>query len=239
MLTTSLRSIFGAFALAMCAMTSTGCVTINVYLPTEEIQDAAREIVDEVRPELSEVEIESSEPVGLEETRNPWPTWVAVSSLVSSADAGEVAASPAALLGVATLQDGKKVKLNITTPKIKAIRKTLKARYKKLFPFYQKLAVGEGKDGYLSVRDEKKLSVREKRDLKILVKKENEDRQKLYLELAAANRIEKKEVPKIAALFSAEWQRKCKVGWWIQGKKGKWEPKKPPKKKGRPAGGSK
>ena len=74
---------------------------------------------------------------------------------------------------------------------------------------------------------------------KILVKKENEDRQKLYLELAAANRIEKKEVPKIAALFSAEWQRKCKVGWWIQGKKGKWEPKKPPKKKGRPAGGSK
>ena len=220
-------SVLAAF---FCLPAVSGCVTINVYLPTKEIRAAAREIVDEVRPSLESSDSPPGKPV-------------------SSAGAAGRLVLLTAWIGAPQDEDRKssratKVRLNVSTPKIKAIKKTLKARYKRLHPFYERLVVGEGQDGYLSIRDARGLGLKEKRDLRLLTGKENEDRKQLYTEIAIANKIPRKEIAKIGGLFSAEWQRKSKVGWWIQEGKRQWVKKKPPpakrqKRKDAAADGSK
>ena len=253
------RVLPGALAL----LVSTSCVTINVYLPTKQIREAAREIVDEVRPRIGApqdgapqegvpqdehsvpadgsatrvVPVDGAGVGGREEARRSGPeapSVVRVGSLavpVMTLLVGSPSSTVPARSQGGPEKPGKKPRLNVSTPKIKAIKKTLRKRYAKLHPFYTGLAVGEGRDGYLALRSDKGLGLKQKRDLKLLVRKENADRKQLYTELAAANEIDRKEVPSIGALFSEQWQKKCRTGWWIQDRKGKWARKKPPKKK--------
>ena len=83
----------------------------------------------------------------------------------------------------------------------------------------------------MALRESKDLDRRESRDVRLLLKEENKDRKQLYGEVAKASSLEVKMIPRIGQLFSVKWQKKCKPGWWIQDKKGKWSKKKPEKKK--------
>ncbi len=208
-----------------------GCITINLHFPERELEDAAEEIVDEVRPDIAEAPTEEETPAEGAVAPGTKPVRVQ-SSTTGTMGASFFGLSSAWAAGAsAEEEENGKIKINVGTPRIKAIKKTLKARYPKLLRFYRKNAVGEGRDGNLVHRDVGALNLKEKRDLKLLVTAENKDRKELYTAIAKENSIDNKMVVQIGKLFASQWQKKCKTGWWIQDEKGKWSKKKPPKKK--------
>ncbi len=234
-----------------------GCVTINVYFPTRQIERAADAIVDEVRPDLAASDSPSidgengegeSEPKAARwspaESPPLFPATAWISAGVPAALAGVVASSPPEndddKEGDKEKGDRDELKpppsefdLDIATPKIKKIKAELKKRYQKLLPLYREGRVGEGHTGLLVKRDLKDLTLKKRRAVLALIGAENRNRQDLYSELARANKIDPKRVVDIGKIFAKAWQKKCKTGWWIEVKKGKWEKKKPPKKKPR------
>lgn len=212
-----------------------GCVTINVYFPEKELREAAEQIVNEVRPDV--VSSAPGEPPPAEQA----PSGAAPRSAEPSGGAAEKTSSGLFELfrpRVAHAEekekepkDEPKIRLNVETPVVKKIKETLKKRYPKLVPFYEKGAAGEAADGYLAERDTAALGLKEKRDLQALLKEENDDRRNLYAEIAKANGIDDSHVPAIGKLFSEEWKKKCKPGWWVEVEKGRWERKAERKKK--------
>ncbi|MGH9361557.1 MAG: YdbL family protein, partial [Thermoanaerobaculia bacterium] len=152
----------------------------------------------------------------------------AVALLALAAPAPQEAKKAGGAAGKDEVEDG--VRINIDTPVLKAIRDSLKKRFPKLEPLYVKGAVGEGRDGYLAAREEGKLSLAEKRDLKALVEEENHDRKNLYAEIVKANRFSDDRLKDVQAIFARKWIEKCRTGWWVQDAKGAWERKPPPPK---------
>ena len=207
---------------------SAGCVNIYVRFPEAAIENAADEIVDEVRPE---------DVSPMSETDDAPPAQAESSQKEGHQPAPETSGfiysffKPRHAFAETAQEKKEKFKINIATPAIKKIIETLKKRYPKLLPFYQKGALGEGRNGYLARRPMKGLSLKEKRDAQLLQKQENEDRRTLYTKIAEANGIDDEFVDEIGVTFSNEWQEKSKPGWWIQGKDGKWKKKPKPKKK--------
>jgi uncharacterized protein YdbL (DUF1318 family) len=212
---------------------SASCVNIYVQFPEAAIENAAEEIVDEVRPEDLGTAPDTGDGVPIEAKTSekndlaPAPkTSGPIYSFVTPRRAF-------ALVGSASPEKKSKTdgfKIDIKTPVIQKVIATLKKRYPKLAPWYQRGAVGEGKDGYLAMRPLKGLRLKEKRDLRLLLKQENDDRKTLYTKIAEANRIDRKFVAEIGVTFCKQWQGKSKPGWWIQGKDGKWKKKPKPKK---------
>ncbi len=74
-------------------------------------------------------------------------------------------------------------------------------------PYYQKGALKEGNDGYVSLGSTQGLGLKEKRNLNNLVSAENKDRKKLYAEVAKALKIEASQIDKVAQIFAKEWQK--------------------------------
>ncbi len=128
-------------------------------------------------------------------------------------------------------EGGSEIQIDINTPIIKEIRQSLRERYPKLLPFYEKGAIGENRDGYLEIRDETRLSLTEKRNLKALIDAENRDRRNLYREIVRANKFDDSRLKDVQRIFAEEWINRSRTGWWIQTKKGEWVKKPPPEKK--------
>lgn len=215
--------------LAACLLGNSGCITINVYFPEKEIQEAAEKIVEEVRPDIPAEKPEPAAEGPREATAGS--SFFLVATLALGAPGGlpgEEGDEQDNEDDEDENDDG--IQIKIDTPRIQAIKKTLKQRYPKLLPFYAKGAVGEAHTGYLVARDVKGLSRRELRDLKILLEEEKKDRKELYTEIAEQNSIEESMIPRIGRLFSREWQKQCRKGWWIQNRKGEWLEKKTPEK---------
>src|SRR5262245_23470377 len=140
------------FALAATTV-AVGCIYVTINFPEAQIREAAAQIVDEVHSDEA-----SAEPRG---DANAVPA--------SQQDAGPDAKSSGSVFGLfgsrrafaagripadggAALEE-QKIQIDVSTPVIKAIKETLKKRYAKLLPFYEKGAMGEGKDGSLAERD--------------------------------------------------------------------------------------
>ena len=231
-----------------------GCITVNINFPPKEVEKAADVIVSEARPESGggdgapAPEGEAGGSSGQDSGAAPAvpppappgevpppPAPKAQSALAEPAgDRGHfvLASFPAPAQG-----EEKKdappppdIKINIETPVIKKIRESLNARGSKLVPFYDRGPIGEAYNGYCEIRDESKLGVAEKRDLKQLVAEENTDRKNLYLEIVKANHFDESHLKDVERIFAIKWAEKSRTGWWIQGKDGKWVKKPPPPK---------
>ncbi len=226
------RSTISAGSLSVCALLVGCSINIHIHFPEKELEDAADQIVEEVRPTIAvnDVDSESREfeppildqPVAPEESeeevrvapdqeRSVWVSWIL----------GRRAHAQAAT---------EKIKINISSPKITKIKLSLRKRFPKLVPHYKSGKIGEGFDGFVALRA-KKLGLKEKRDLTKLLAAENIDRRNLYTAIAVENEIDKKDIGKVGEVFSRSWQKKCLPGWWIEPVKGKWEKKKKKKKK--------
>jgi uncharacterized protein YdbL (DUF1318 family) len=83
----------------------------------------------------------------------------------------------------------------------------MKGRFQALAPYYQKGALNEMDNGYLSAVDAGGLSLKEKRDLNGLVDAENGDRKTLYAEVAKALKIDPSQTGRIAGIFAKEWKK--------------------------------
>lgn len=113
----------------------------------------------------------------------------------------------------------------VSTPKTRAIKQSLKDRVPKLTSFFDQGNIGEGNNGYVHVRDEASLNLQEKAQLRNLVKDENNDRKNLYAEVASALDIDSSQIERIEKIFAESWIKAANSGWWIQKENGEWAKK--------------
>lgn len=178
------------------------CVTVNVYFPAAEVQQAADKIVDEVHgEEVSTEDLQST----LRE--NPMRRLFREVALFE---------------GQAYAQ----ADINVTTPNIRALKLKIKERYSRLRPLYDRGVIGETNNGLLSIRSTDTLNLKQKADLKKLVESENENRMELYTEIAEANDLPSDTIDDIQSIFANSWRKKAADGWWIQKDDGAWVQKK-------------
>jgi uncharacterized protein YdbL (DUF1318 family) len=98
----------------------------------------------------------------------------------------------------------------------------MKERFDQLRPLYEKGVLGETNDGMLNVRSVEGLGLQEKAQVNKLVNAENEDRTKLYQEIAKANDLSPDTIDDIKKLFANSWRKDAKKDWWIQKDDGTW-----------------
>lgn len=174
------------------------CVTVNVYFPAAEVQDAADKIVEEIH---------ATQPSSSESNAVPHESMLRRTLRELSLFEGRAYAQ---------------VDINVTTPDIRALRRSMKERFASLRPLYENGVIGEGNGGLLIMRSLEGLDLKRKAEAKKLLKAENADREKLYLEITKANDLPPDTVPQIRKLFANSWRKNAAKGWWIQKDDGEW-----------------
>jgi uncharacterized protein YdbL (DUF1318 family) len=174
------------------------CVTVNVYFPAAEVQSAADKIVEEVHGKEA-----------------------------SSTESGNTSSQSMLrrmLRGMSPFERKAyaQVDVDVSTPNIRALKESMKERFKSLRPLYEAGVMGEDNGGLLSIRSLEGLSLKEKADANKLLKAENSDRQALYSEIAKANSLPSDTVSQISKLFANSWRKEAEKGWWIQRDNGDW-----------------
>ena len=187
-----------AFFIISCAV-----ITVNVYFPTEAVQDAAGKIIDEIQSE--------------DGPQNKTSNGDKQSFFQRSV--------PFRIFGGSTVY-ADDIDIDLTTPAIRKLIDSLKARNSAIMQFKDKGAIGETNDGKLAIRDMSSLGGEEIRTIKRLLRAENNDRETLYKELAAANKIDLADIDKVKSIFAKTLKSKAKSGHWHHDEKGKWMQKK-------------
>lgn len=185
------------------------CVTINVYFPNAEAAKAADEIIRGVYGEddaPASTPDKSPQPQSLFQVPGTdQPLWVS---------ALEWLVPPAHAAG----------DINIKSPAINTLRKSMEARFPKLRPFYVGGSVGMTQDGLIKMRDLNAIALRDRKTVNTLVAAENRDRNALYKEIANANGQPEWEAD-IRKTFAGRWIGNAPGGWWYQDKGGNWKKK--------------
>jgi uncharacterized protein YdbL (DUF1318 family) len=174
------------------------CVTINVYFPAAEAEDAAAKIVNKI------IGVdESSDTI---EQKNPQSYhFNPLSFFISSAQA--------------------EVNINISSPAIVEITSRMKNRYDtQLNQFLDKGVVGFNNQGFIELINSKDVALKERLMVKKLVADDNRDRKALYREIAIANGHPDWEQA-IQNVFVKTWKDKAHKGWKYQDAEGNWQTK--------------
>lgn len=173
------------------------CITVNIYFPEATVRTAAEEIVQEVRKK--DAQDKSAMEIVNVLRRGPRP---AAFSLVPAAWAQQ--------------------ETTVSNPAIRALKDSLRKRFPALRPLFAAGNIGESNKGFIEVRDEAALGLKEKAALRSLVRDENGDRTKLYAEVAKALNIEASQVERIQKIFAESWINSAERGWWVQNDNGQW-----------------
>ena len=185
--------------LLLTVVTAVSCVTINIYFPAEQVRGAADRIVDEVWGERA---------AGSE------PTQIAPMQPAPAPD--KPPAQPGSFLRIlGPTTAGAAQDINVSTPEIRAIREAMKERSGQIFPYLDSGHVGIGLDGLVKVRSADGLGLKQRADIQRLVDAENQDRRRLYLEIARANGFPDK-VDEVQAIFADSWRDKAAGGWYLE-----------------------
>jgi uncharacterized protein YdbL (DUF1318 family) len=175
------------------------CVTVNIYFPAAEIQKAADKIVGDVRGKTAGETPEEKPPA---QEGDKQGLFNSEHFLAKSAYA--------------------QMNIDITTPAIRSLKESLKARFSQLKGFYDAGRIGEANNGIVATRDMEGLGLKEKATLLRLVDEENKDRTSLYTEILKANNQGTEHIGEVEKIFARSWQKDSPQGWWIQTEKGEW-----------------
>lgn len=188
------------------------CVTINVYFPAVAAEKAADRIIDNV---WGKDKARDSEPAP--EQAEPDNT-----SAIDAINEGRHWAAMAlgSIIGTAHAQ----ADIDISSPAIQAITRSMEARHKSLVPHYNSGAVGLTQNGEVALRDQSLVPLKDRNTLRQLVADENGDRRSLYREIAAANGHPEWEAD-IRDIFAKRWITKARSGWHYQDGIGAWKQK--------------
>jgi uncharacterized protein YdbL (DUF1318 family) len=169
------------------------CITVNLYFPESTVRKTAEDIVNEVRGSDKTIKDE----IKKDEMEQP-ENFVPGPSLQTEQET------------------------EVTTPRIRALKESIKQRFDKLVPSFDAARIGETKDGNLEVLNEDGLSLQDKSVLRKLVKDENQDRGDLYAEVAKALNIDAGQIERIRQIFAEQWIGKAHPGWMVQKVDGSW-----------------
>lgn len=179
------------------------CVTVNIYFPASAVQKAADVIVEEIRGKEKKPEKEESDKKDKE------------SRIIKDK---KLSLSPPEAFA--------QIDIDISTPVIRALRESLKARFPLLKTYYEMGVIGENNRALLEIRDVSALTLKQKAEVNRLVDQENKDRNALYEEIIKANKMGKEMLPELQRIFANSWREKSLPNWWIQTDTGEWIKKK-------------
>jgi len=191
-------SLFGAvFLLA-------ACVTINIYFPSAQAEEAAREMVQDILGKDSGAKAEGDKESALLRQQ---PLYVRMGEgvlnfLIPSAHA----AAP---------------NFNVNTPKIRKIQARMKRRNASLKPYYSKGAIGFTRDALVKIRNASAIPLKVRGKIKKMVAAENADRNALYRAIADANG-HPEWLSDVRNTYAGIWIEEAGRGWWYQSAKGQW-----------------
>jgi len=111
--------------------------------------------------------------------------------------------------------------LEVNTPAVEALRKSIRERHQQLKAFYASGAVGITHDGGVALRDATAVPLPERAAANNLVAAENTDRASLYKEIARANGKPEWE-GEIRNTFAQRWIERAQPGWYVQNAQGQW-----------------
>ncbi len=106
--------------------------------------------------------------------------------------------------------------LEINTPAIAALQKSMQQRHADLAPLYASGAIGLASDGGVALRDAASVPLAQRARVNALIAAENADRTALYREIARANGHPEWEAD-IRKTFAQRWIDRAQSGWWVQG----------------------
>ena len=184
------------------ALVLAACVTINVYFPAAEVQQAAAEFVDKV---IGDDPAQAApEPVKPPQAYQR-PHFNPMSLFISDAEA--------------------QVDITIRTPAIQAIQDRMASRFKSsLEAHFDSSALGFGNDGLIVMRDASKVALKDRVSVNQLVAEDNRDRKAVYREIAVANGHPEWEA-QIRDTFARQWVASAHKGWAYQAEDGSWKQK--------------
>ena len=191
----NIRSMRSVF-LAGLTLALLSCITVNIYFPEAEVKKAAEDIVNDVRGTDKQKKEEIKKEVVAES---------AGFSLVPGLYAQQAT--------------------EVSSPRIRAIKESMKARLEQLVPFYDAGRIGEGKDGLLQVLKEDGLSLQDRSVLRKLAGDENKDRKDLYAEVAKALNVDASKMGDVQKIFADQWISTARPGWMVQKADGTWAKK--------------
>ncbi len=186
------------------ALVLAACVTINVYFPAAEAQQAAAEFVDKV---IGDEKLQSPGPPPQPPHASVQPRFNLMSLLINDAQAADTA------------------DITIRTPAIQAIQDRMASRFQSsLQTHFDSGALGFGSDGLVLVRDASKVPLKDRVTLNQLVAEDNRDRKAVYREISVANGHPEWE-QQIRDTFARQWVASAHKGWWYQASGGAWKQK--------------
>jgi uncharacterized protein YdbL (DUF1318 family) len=185
------------------AMALAACVTINVYFPAAEAQEAAEEFVDKVIGDPQPVERQPEPQSPPQSSRTPG--FNLMSLIISDAYASDA------------------VDITIRTPAIQAIQDRMAERFQNsLQAHFDSGALGFGNDGLVVVRDATRIGLKDRVNVNQWVADDNRDRKAVYREIAVANGHPEWE-GQIRETFARQWVASAHKGWWYQAGDGSWK----------------
>jgi hypothetical protein len=113
----------------------------------------------------------------------------------------------------------------ISNPAIRRIVQSRGARVEELDRFKVSGAIGENNQALVEIRDLQSLPLAERAALQRLVKAENDDREQMFKEIAAATGADMSTLPQIRETYAETLRNKAKPGEWIQLANGSWKQK--------------
>jgi len=111
--------------------------------------------------------------------------------------------------------------LEINTPAINNLQRSMQQRHAQLAPLYASGAVGLTRDGNVALRDARAVPLAQRQQVNALVAAENRDRAALYREIARANGHPEWEAD-IRTTFAQRWISRAQPGWYYQNASGAW-----------------
>jgi uncharacterized protein len=111
--------------------------------------------------------------------------------------------------------------IEVDTPAINALKKSMQTRFASLSPYLDSGAVGLTRDGLISLRDANAVPLPKRAEANSLVAEENKDRAALYREIARANGKPEWEGD-IKNTFGERWISRASGGWYYQNAQGQW-----------------
>ena len=184
----------------------TACVTINIYFPAAQAEQAADQIIDNILGADSQ-QPKIKKPVDDKQSAIETDQTLTMSIVDFFFPAAHAAGAP---------------NFSIDTPQIRKLEAQMKSRHAKLAPFYKSGAIGYNNKGLVSVHNAKAISLRDKNKLNKLIASENADRNAMYKAIAQANGHPEWEA-QVRDVFTKKWTQKAARGWWYQDSRGQWK----------------
>ncbi|HUG04045.1 MAG TPA: YdbL family protein [Steroidobacteraceae bacterium] len=183
------------------------CVTINVYFPAAAAEKAADRIIEDIWGQEK-----AAPPAGNEQ------------SSVSQPQQGMMVAALQGVLDFVVPVAHAQADIDVSSPPIRALTASMKARAGDLEPFFTSGAIGLTSDGLVEVRDANSVALADRNRLRKLVSDDNADRNSLYREIATANNHPEWEAD-IRSTFAERWIANARAGWYYKKGSGAWTQK--------------